>query len=198
MFSRLLNRANNFKKNLLVKGIEVKVLATQSCLALCDTMDCSLPSSFVHGILQARILEWTAIPFSRGSSWTRVRTWVSPTAGRFFTELPGKPKRDAGTKYFKKLRRGRRRNTYIVLLGWYHKLFTMSRRKFIYRKSRGIHRSQTQRVYPDSYQQPNMNRVMMLGNYIHNHIGRTSADSSYTFHIYHTLHFLPRLLLFSF
>ena len=119
-------------------------------------------------------------------------------ADSLLSESPGKPKRDAGTKYFKKLRRGRRRNTYIVLLGWYHKLFTMSRRKLIYRKSRGKHRSQTQRVCPDSYQQPNMNRVMMLGNYTHNHIGCTSADSSYTLHIYHTLHFLPRLLLFSF
>ena len=40
----------------------------QSCPTLRDTMDCSLPSSSVHGILQARILEWAAIPFSRGSS----------------------------------------------------------------------------------------------------------------------------------
>ena len=45
----------------------VKVLVTQSCLTLCDPMDCSLPGSSVHGILQARILEWVAIPFSRGS-----------------------------------------------------------------------------------------------------------------------------------
>ena len=41
---------------------------SQSCLTLCDPMDCSLPGSSVHGILQARILEWVAIPFSRGSS----------------------------------------------------------------------------------------------------------------------------------
>ena len=40
----------------------------QSCLTLCDPMDCSPPGSSVHGILQARILEWVAIPFSRGSS----------------------------------------------------------------------------------------------------------------------------------
>ena len=38
------------------------------CLTLCDPMDCSPPGSSVHGILQARILEWVAIPFSRGSS----------------------------------------------------------------------------------------------------------------------------------
>ena len=43
----------------------------QSCLTLCDPMDCSLPGSSVHGILQARILEWVAISFSRGSSQPR-------------------------------------------------------------------------------------------------------------------------------
>ena len=44
---------------------KVKVLVTQSCLTLCDPMDCSPPGSSVHGILQARILEWVAIPFPR-------------------------------------------------------------------------------------------------------------------------------------
>ena len=48
-------------------GLKVKVLVAQLCLTLCDPMDCSPPSSSVHGILQARILEWVAIPFSRGS-----------------------------------------------------------------------------------------------------------------------------------
>ena len=43
-------------------------LVAQSCLTLCDPMDCSPPGSSVHGILQARILEWVAILFSRGSS----------------------------------------------------------------------------------------------------------------------------------
>ena len=43
----------------------------QSCLALCDPMDCSLPGSSIHGISQARILEWVAISSSRGSSWPR-------------------------------------------------------------------------------------------------------------------------------
>ena len=50
---------------------ECVCLVAQSCLALCDPMDCSSPGSSVHGILQARILEWAAIPFSRGSSWPR-------------------------------------------------------------------------------------------------------------------------------
>ena len=48
-------------------------------------MDCSPPGSTVHGILQARILEWVAMPFSRGSSWPRNRTQVSCIAGSFLT-----------------------------------------------------------------------------------------------------------------
>ena len=48
----------------------------QSCPTLCDPMDCSLPGSSIHGILQARILEWVAISFSRGSSQPRDRTQV--------------------------------------------------------------------------------------------------------------------------
>ena len=70
----------------------VSVLVAQLCLTLCDPMDCSPPGSSVHGILQARILEWVAIPFSRGSSQPRDWTQVSCTASRFFTtEPPGKP-----------------------------------------------------------------------------------------------------------
>ena len=57
----------------------------QSCLILCEPMDCRLPGSSVHGILQARILEWLAMPFSRGSTWPRDQTLVSHIAGRFFT-----------------------------------------------------------------------------------------------------------------
>ena len=51
----------------------------------CDPMDCSLSGSSVRGIFQARMLEWIAISFSRGSSQLRNRTRVSCTAGRFFT-----------------------------------------------------------------------------------------------------------------
>ena len=57
----------------------------QSCPTLCDPMDSSLPGSAVHGIFQARILEWTAISFSRGSSQPRDRTRVSCIADRHFT-----------------------------------------------------------------------------------------------------------------
>ena len=68
-----------------IRGVEtekMKVSVAQSCLTLCNPMDCSLPGSSVRGILQARILEWD--PFSRGSSRPRIRTWVSRIAGRFF------------------------------------------------------------------------------------------------------------------
>ena len=63
----------------------VCVSVAQSCLTLRDPKDCSLPGSSVHGILQARILEWVAMPSSRGSSRPRDRTQVSCTAGKFFT-----------------------------------------------------------------------------------------------------------------
>ena len=53
-------------------------------------MDCSQPGFSVHGLLQARIPEWVAIPFSRGSTWPRDWTWVCGIAGRF-PEPPGKP-----------------------------------------------------------------------------------------------------------
>ena len=65
---------------------EMKVLVTQSCLTLCDFMDCSLPGSSVHRILHARILERVAISFSRGSSQRRDWTWVSHIVGRLFTD----------------------------------------------------------------------------------------------------------------
>ena len=60
----------------------------QSCLTLCDPMDCSPPGSSVHGIFQARILEWVAISSSRGSFWPRDWTCVSCIAGRFFNAEP--------------------------------------------------------------------------------------------------------------
>ena len=72
----------------LTQYIQVKVLITQSCLTLCDPMDCSPPGSSVHGIFQARILEWIAIFFSRRSFQPRDRTWVSYIAVRFFTNSP--------------------------------------------------------------------------------------------------------------
>ena len=60
-------------------------LVTQSCPTLCDSIDCSLPGSFVHGILLARTLEWAPISSSRGSFQPRDQIWVSCMAGRFFS-----------------------------------------------------------------------------------------------------------------
>ena len=57
--------------------VKVKVSVTQSCLTLCDPMNYSLLGFSVHGILQARILKWHSVPFSRGSSWPRDQTYVS-------------------------------------------------------------------------------------------------------------------------
>ena len=62
-------------------------LVTQSCLTLFDPMDCCLPFSSVHGILQARIMGWVAIPFSRGSSRSRDGTWVSCTGRQILYSL---------------------------------------------------------------------------------------------------------------
>ena len=76
------------------KPVLVMCVFTKSSLTLCDPMDCSLPGSLVHGILQARILEWVAISSSRGSSRPRDQTGVFCLAGGFFTtEPPGRPMR---------------------------------------------------------------------------------------------------------
>ena len=75
-------RGENRIDHLLLLKREREV--AQSCPTLCDPMDCSPPGSSVHGILQARILEWVAISFSRGSSQPRDWTRVSCIAGRHF------------------------------------------------------------------------------------------------------------------
>ena len=64
--------------------LESESEVAQSCLTLCDPMDCSLSGSSIHGIFQARVLEWISISFSRGSSQPRNRTRVSCIAGRRF------------------------------------------------------------------------------------------------------------------
>ena len=72
------------------------VLFTQSCLTLYNPMVCSSPGSSVHGILQARILEWVAIIFSKEASQPRDQTWVSHIAGTFFTVWATKEDPDDG------------------------------------------------------------------------------------------------------
>ena len=82
----------------------VRAKSLQSCLTLCNSVDCSPPGSSVRGILQARLLEWVAKPSSRGSSRPRGGTHVSCgpcTASGFFTaELLGKPWYSINIIYF--------------------------------------------------------------------------------------------------
>ena len=82
--------------------ISIHVLATQLCLTLCKPMEYSLPRSSVHGILQARILEWVAISSSREFSRPRDRTQApaSPVlAGGFFTTAPPEKSQHGCTSY---------------------------------------------------------------------------------------------------
>ena len=70
----------------------MKVLVAQLCLTLYNPMDCSLPGSSVHAILQARILEWVAIPFSRASSQPGVKpSFPTLQADTLLSEPPWKP-----------------------------------------------------------------------------------------------------------
>ena len=74
-------------KSSAILDIGACMLSLQLCLILCDSMECSSPGSSVHGILQAGILGWVAMVFSRGSSWARNQTcvsYVSCMTGRFF------------------------------------------------------------------------------------------------------------------
>ena len=80
-------------KSLFQKALKVKVLVAQACLAVWDSINCSLPGSSVHGILQAKILKWVAIPFSREFSWPRERTGTPASqADSLPPELQGSPK----------------------------------------------------------------------------------------------------------
>ena len=67
------------------QGFRSECEVAQSCPTLCNPMDCSLPGSSTQGIFQARVLEWVAISFSKGSSQPRDRIQVSRTAGKRFT-----------------------------------------------------------------------------------------------------------------
>ena len=77
----------------------------QSCPTLCDLMDCSLPGSSVHGILQARILERVAIPFSRGSSqprdWTHVLLWLLHCRQILHCWATGEAKKKSWSKFIR-------------------------------------------------------------------------------------------------
>ena len=76
---------NNIMHNIYITHSDSDSEVAQLCSTLCDPMDSSQPISSIHGIFQARILEWVAISFSRRSSWPRDRTQVSRIVGRRFT-----------------------------------------------------------------------------------------------------------------
>ena len=89
----------SYSTSLIIREMQIKtamryhllaVYLTQSCLTLFNPMDCSPPGFSVHGIFQARISEWVAIPFSRGSSQARDQTQVSCISSRFLTCEPKK------------------------------------------------------------------------------------------------------------
>ena len=85
--SRFFTTETTGKSSKILKSVCVCVFVkvTRSCPTLCHLMDCRLPGSSVHGILQARILEWVSIYSSRGTSQPRDRTQVSHIVGIFFT-----------------------------------------------------------------------------------------------------------------
>ena len=76
---------NNHRKHIHARTSKSESEVAQSCPILCDSMDYSLGGSSIHGIFQARVLEWIAISFSRGFSQPRDQTWVSCVVGRRFT-----------------------------------------------------------------------------------------------------------------
>ena len=76
---------NTYNKISLIWYVYMHPQSLQSCPTLCNTMDCSLPGSYVHWTLQVRMLEWVVMPSSRTSSQPRDQTQVSHIAGRLFT-----------------------------------------------------------------------------------------------------------------
>ena len=78
----------------------IKMKVTQSCPTLCDPMNCSLPGSFALGILQARILEWVAVLFSRVSSQPSNQTQLSCIEGEFFTIWATREAHSMGIRIF--------------------------------------------------------------------------------------------------
>ena len=91
LLSGVLPFFNKKVNTVMLRAVEpycVLAKSLQSCPSVCDSMNCSLPDSSIHGILQARVLEWVAMPSSRRSSQPRNRTcvsYISCTAGEFFT-----------------------------------------------------------------------------------------------------------------
>ena len=90
-WSRNVQELQSWGLSSLNESHRVCVLVTRSCPLFVTPMDCNPPDSSVHGILQARILDLVAIPFSRGSSWPRDWTQVSCIAGIYYLSHQGSP-----------------------------------------------------------------------------------------------------------
>ena len=112
----------------------LSVLVAQLRLTLCYPMDCSLPGSSVLGIYQARLLEWVAISFSRGSSQPRDQTWVSGIADRFLAiwatrqALKGTDKHQLLVFWLYNKKAWRTR---ILFLDWVNQCFVSEVRKYL-------------------------------------------------------------------
>ena len=147
----------NHKSPLKWKVKESEVI--QLCLTLCDSMDCSLPRSSIHGILQERILEWFAIAFSRGSFQPRDRTWVSLIAGRHFTLMASKMAESQGLQADSRARKGKKMDFPLKFnLYFGHSSVQLSRsvvsdslRPHELQHARPPCPSPTHRVHPDSH-----------------------------------------------
>ena len=108
------SRDKKIQKNLCP---EVKVKVTQSCLTLCDPSDYK-----VHGTVQARILEWVAFPFSRGSSQPRNRTRISCIAGRFFTNWATREALICVLRHIRSVQRTSLVVQWLRILSWFGKI----------------------------------------------------------------------------
>ena len=133
--------------------MKVKVKVAQPCSSLCDTIDCSLPRSSVHGILQSRILEWVAVPFSRGSSQPRNWIGVSCIAEGFFTSWATKEANKYQGKNFCASRKGRGKET---ILKYARELWCF----FFFLKRQTNHPNQTWQAYWN-YQTENLKTTMI-------------------------------------
>ena len=103
----------NHQKSYKRKVVLSPPFCAQLCPILCHPMDCSPPGPSVHGIFQARKLEWVTISFSRGSSWSRDWTWVSCISGRFFTIwATRKAVENTSKKYLSLFAKGKKRFPY--------------------------------------------------------------------------------------
>ena len=115
-FGHLIQSATHWKRPWCWESDENESDVSQSCPALCDPMNCSLPHSCVPGIFQARVLGRVGITFSRGSSQPRDWTWVFRIVGWRFTIWATREVHDAGKDW----RQKKKRVAEVEIDRWYH------------------------------------------------------------------------------